>query len=285
MTSSCPFCDCKSSFYLRVFGDELHRCSSCKLVFLYPYPSQEQMVARHLSREYAEHPYFQAGEDMSAQGETPLHSLAFSALSRHIPRDSRVLDVGAGAGDFVRAASSRFPNVEGLEPSPHLARRARERSGKVIIESSFENFSPDTPYDAVVLMDIIEHTADPRAVLAKAKELLKPGGMVFICTVNSSSLLYKLSPIISAAASLSRKARYILERIYCYQHNWYFNERALAGIVRDAGFEMILHERYEYPLDRLRESRLIIAGLRMIYLLQRLLGSSTEQYLLARRKP
>lgn len=153
MKSNCPYCSGESRFYLKVFGDDLHKCHLCTLIFLYPYPSQEQMVERHLSREYAEHPYFQTGEDMSEHGETPLHRLTLAALSSHISSDSRILDVGAGAGDFVRAATPWFPNVEGLEPSPHLASRARQRSGKIIIESSFESFSPDALYDAVILMD------------------------------------------------------------------------------------------------------------------------------------
>lgn len=241
------------------------------------------MVERHLSRDYAEHPYFLAGEDMSEQGENVLHRLTLDALSSHLPREARVLDVGAGVGDFVRAAASRFPNVEGLEPSPHLANRARQRSGKVIIESSIESFSPEALYDAVVFMDIIEHTSDPRAVLAKAVKLLKPGGLIFICTVNSSSLLYAISPVIAATSAFLRKAGYLLERIYCYQHNWYFNEKVLAGIVKEAGLDTLIHERYEFPLDRLRENWMIITGLKLVYLIQRLIGSSTEQYLLARR--
>ncbi len=281
--SACPFCGGESRAYIAVYGDELHKCARCKLIFVHPYPTQAQMVERHMSRDYADHPYFTAGEDVADSGSHDIHRLALDALAAHLPREARILDVGAGSGDFVRAAATCFANVEGLEPSPHLAARARQRTGKTIIEAPFEAFSPDLPYDAVVLMDIIEHTADPRAVISKARGLLRPGGLLFICTVNSSSLLYGLSPLLAQAARIAGKFRYLLERVYCYQHNWYFNEQALAGVVRHCEFDVLEHKRYEFPLDRLHENRLILLGLRLVYFMQKLLGSSTEQYLLAKR--
>jgi len=230
--SVCPFCGGDSRAHIAVFGDELHKCTRCKLIFVHPYPTQAQMVERHMSRDYADHPYFTAGEEIADSGSHDIHLLALDALTAHLPREARILDVGAGSGDFVRAVSTRFPYVEGLEPSPHLAARARERTRKTIIECPFEAFAPDVPYDAVVLMDIIEHTADPRAVIAKARSLLRPGGLLFVCTVNSHSLLYGLSPLVALVARIAGRFRYLLERVYCYQHNWYFNEAVLAGVVQ-----------------------------------------------------
>ena len=57
----------------------------------------------------------------------------------------------------------------------------------------------------------------------------------------------------------------------------------LEGTVRDAGFNVLKHCSYEFPLDRLRESQVILMGLRALYAVQALLGHKTEQYLLASR--
>jgi hypothetical protein len=57
----------------------------------------------------------------------------------------------------------------------------------------------------------------------------------------------------------------------------------LGQVVRDAGFAAIEHQGYEFPLDRLRESPVVVAGLRAVYLAQRLLGANTEQYVIARK--
>jgi 2-polyprenyl-3-methyl-5-hydroxy-6-metoxy-1,4-benzoquinol methylase len=242
------------------------------------------MVRRHTSKEYAEHPYFSAGE-AAAQHETiPAHALVLKSLREQLPERARILDVGAGTGDFVRLARSYF-EPSAVEPSPFLAERIQQRVGCRVFAHPFEEYSAPESADAVVLMDIIEHAADPRELLSKARETLRPGGLLAITTVDSGCLLYALGPLIERLSGRIAKATYLLERIFCYQHNWYFNRRVLRGIVEEAGFSVMTQEGFEFPLTRLRESAFVLLGLRALYTAQALLGARTEQYLLARRMP
>ena len=198
------------------------------------------------------------------------------------PKDARLLDVGAGTGDFLKLAASHFA-VAAVEPSEHLARRLGERIQCPLHVGPFETYTPAEKFDAIVMIDIIEHAADPRGLLNHARDLLKPGGLLFIATVDSQSLLYRMSPLIWRASAFSQKAAYVLRRIYCYQHNWYFNRAVLGSIVSRAGFNVVEHRGYEFPLNRLRESAVILLGLRAIYAAQAVWGANTEQYLLAAR--
>jgi 2-polyprenyl-3-methyl-5-hydroxy-6-metoxy-1,4-benzoquinol methylase len=279
---ACPFCGAVGRRLLEVFGAPMYQCGGCKLLFPFPFPSKDEMVRRHQSEEYAAHPYFAAGEELAEGDGLDFHHETLRMLRQHVPPGGRILDVGAGTGDFLRLAAREF-SAAAVEPSPFLAARIRERLSCPVFVGAFEDYVPNEPLDAVVMMDIIEHAADPRAFLRHARHVLKPGGVLFVCTVDSRSLLYRLSPLVWRAARFSRKAEYILRRIYCYQHNWYFNRRVLRRSVEQAGFTPLIHEGYEFPLNRLRESPTVVLGLRAIYAAQAVLGAQTEQYLLAQR--
>jgi len=282
-SSACPACGGAGRLYVEAFGDALHRCGACGLIYLFPFPDQGEMIRRHQTEAYAAHPYFSAGDAAAATREGfGLHHRFLALLERHLAPGSRVLDVGAGTGDFVELGSRTF-RMSAVEPSPILAERIRGRAVCNVFEGAFEDFTPVEPFDAVLLMDMIEHAADPRALLRHAAGVLKPGGLLFVCTVDSRALLYRLGPVTWRASRVSGAARYVLHRIFCQQHNWYFNRGVLERVVGDAGFSVLAHEGYEFPLDRLRESPIIVAGLRAIYGAQKLLGANSEQYLLARK--
>lgn len=278
----CPHCGGKSGQIVEVFELPLYECEDCRLVFPFPYPSQDDMVRRHQSEEYAAHPYFAAGEAAADEHGLDFHHQVVRVLEDRLPAGSRLLDVGAGTGDFLKIASSHF-SVAGVEPSVHLARRLAERIQCPLHVGPFETYTPAEPFDAIVMIDIVEHVADPRGLLAHARGLLKPGGLLFVATVDSQSLLYRMSPLIWRLAAISRQAAYVLRRIYCYQHNWYFNRRVLNSVVKQSGFEVLEQHGYEFPLKRLRESAVILFGLRAIYAMQSIWGANTEQWLIASR--
>jgi SAM-dependent methyltransferase len=281
-TDSCPFCRSESQLFVEVFDDTLARCRSCGLVFLTPHPDKDEMVRRHQTKEYADHPYFKAGEEAADQGGLSLHHQVIDKLRGRLHGRARLLDVGAGSGDFLRLAAPHF-DVAGVEPSSFLAERIRERMDCPIFVGAFEDYDRREDADAVLLMDIIEHAADPRRLLRKAHETLRPDGLLYVCTVDSNSLLYRLAPWVWRMSGVSAKAHYILHRIFCYQHNWYFNRRVLCRLVEEAGFTVVEHQGYEFPLNRLRESLVVKTGLRALYAAQKLLDSNTEQYLLAKK--
>jgi len=279
--TACPNCAGPGKVFVKVFGDTLHRCRRCGLIFLWPWPDHGEMVRRHLSAEYAAHPYFQAGEAAADKDGLAIHSRVLSILQQHLPAGAHVLDVGAGSGDFLKQAAAAGFTPAGIEPSPHLAGRIRERLSCPLFVGPFETYDEPASADAVLLMDVIEHAADPRRMLAHALTTLKPGGILFVCTVDSSCLLYRLAPSIAVLRPAVKKAGYLLQRIFCYQHNWYFNRPVLRSLVEQAGFRVLEHRGYEFPLNRLRESQFIKLGLRGLYLAHALLGARTEQYLVA----
>lgn len=260
----------------------MRRCRACSLVFLYPHPGPAEMIRRHTAREYAEHPYFKAGEEVSEEGGLELHHLLLADLTSRLSSGARVLDVGAGTGDFLRLAATKF-EVAGIEPSAHLAERIRRRVSCPVFVCSVEEFDAQEEYDAIVLLDIIEHVADPRQLLRRVHAFLKPGGLILVSTVDSRSTFFRLGPLFWKLSRFSKTCKYILERIYSYQHNWYFNTQVLRNLVEETRFEVLKQEGFEFPTNRLKEGAILTIGLRCVYLVNRLVGQRTEQYLFAKK--
>jgi 2-polyprenyl-3-methyl-5-hydroxy-6-metoxy-1,4-benzoquinol methylase len=100
---------------------------------------------------------------------------------------AQVLDMacGEGYGSAVLARSAR--SVVGLEANPEAFEHARLRytAPNLSFERGMaENFGEPGTYDAVAFLQTIEHVLDPAAVLCHLRELLAPGGTVYVSTPN-----------------------------------------------------------------------------------------------------
>ena len=113
---------------------------------------------------------------------------AKSATYRWVPRAVKVLDVGCGFGESLGYHQARGCEVWGVEADENI-RRVAERFGfnvKVGVFSAAD-FSRDY-FDFVTLDQVIEHAADPVALLRDAATVLRPGGTVLLSTPNGRSL-------------------------------------------------------------------------------------------------
>jgi SAM-dependent methyltransferase len=110
--------------------------------------------------------------------------------SHGVPAGGRVLDVGAGYGFFLEALERAGYETDGLEISAHAVEQARRRSRGQVIEQGAESPFPfpDGHFDAITLMDVIEHLQDYAQTLASCRRCLKPGGKLFVITLNAHSL-------------------------------------------------------------------------------------------------
>jgi 2-polyprenyl-3-methyl-5-hydroxy-6-metoxy-1,4-benzoquinol methylase len=101
-----------------------------------------------------------------------------------------VLDVGCAAGFCMSVLRERGFDVYGVEVSEAIGSHARDALGfgdHVFIGTLQDSPFEDESFDAVFMWDVVEHVPDPRALLAKAVALLKPGGLIVLETQDIDS--------------------------------------------------------------------------------------------------
>lgn len=211
-------------------GHPIVRCRGCGLLFRGDLPGDTELVSIYGDD------YFRAGTEGTGGegypdylGDEQLHRRnarrRLDLLARFVA-PGRLLDVGCAAGFFLDEARCRGFDVAGVELAPSMARHARERLGLDVVEDSFLRAElPSGPYDCITMWDYIEHSLDPTADLARARELLRRGGALALSTGDSGSLV----------ARVSRSRWHLLTPRH---HNYFFDRETLRRGLEGAGFRL-----------------------------------------------
>jgi len=146
--------------------------------------------AVHDAKDAADAGYFDREYFQLHPGKVRYLDYLVGLLRAHGVPGGRVLDVGAGYGFFLAALEKASYEASGIEVSPHAVEQARQRTrGEVVEQGAEEPFPfPDGRFDAVTLLDVIEHLKDYAATLESCRRVLKPGGKLFVITLNAHSL-------------------------------------------------------------------------------------------------
>ena len=113
---------------------------------------------------------------------------------------SAVLDVGCGGGLLSEAMAAAGATVTGIDLAPELLKVARlhglESRVKVTYQQiAVEDLAAEQPgtFDAVTCMEMLEHVPDPASILSACATLLKPGGRLFVSTLNRTPAAFALA--------------------------------------------------------------------------------------------
>ncbi|MEE9392155.1 MAG: class I SAM-dependent methyltransferase [Planctomycetota bacterium] len=101
---------------------------------------------------------------------------------------NRLLEIGANVGGFVYQAREQGWDSVGIEPVVACAEFAKSQHGLKVISEYLENAGLDAEsFDAIYSNAVFEHLPAPSAAFAEVRRLLRPGGVVYIDTVNYES--------------------------------------------------------------------------------------------------
>jgi len=159
----------------------LRRCRSCGFVFADELPAADLAALYRQMRD----PGYQAGQH--ARRVQMRRLLDAAQASR--PGAASLLDVGAGTGLLVAEALARGLAAEGVEPSRWCVEAARRDNGVLLRCGTLRELAAELagPYDIVMLVDVVEHTADPLGMLRAAAALTAGDGRLVVVTPDIGS--------------------------------------------------------------------------------------------------
>ncbi|TYT25033.1 bifunctional 2-polyprenyl-6-hydroxyphenol methylase/3-demethylubiquinol 3-O-methyltransferase UbiG [Luteimonas viscosa] len=174
--------------------------------------------------------------------QKPLHALnpvRLGYVSRRLPlQGATVLDVGCGGGLLSEAMAREGAEVTAIDLAPELVKVARlhglESGVKVDYRvQSVEDLAAERPgaFDAVTCMEMLEHVPDPAAILSACATLLRPGGSLFVSTLNRTPAAFALAIV---------GAEYIARLLPTGTHRYseFIKPSELAAWLREAGLEL-----------------------------------------------
>jgi 2-polyprenyl-6-hydroxyphenyl methylase / 3-demethylubiquinone-9 3-methyltransferase len=190
------------------------------------------------------------------QGEfRPLHVLNPVRLayvdSRASLRGKRALDVGCGGGLLSEAMAKAGANVTGIDlgtATLQVAELHALESGvsvRYLCESA-ETHASTNPgaFDVVTCMEMLEHVPQPQSVMRALHALVRPGGDVFVSTINRNLKAYLLAIV---------GAEYVLRLLERGTHTYerFIRPSELSRWARTVGLDVVDIAGLEY--DPLRE--------------------------------
>jgi 2-polyprenyl-3-methyl-5-hydroxy-6-metoxy-1,4-benzoquinol methylase len=148
-------------------------------------------------------------------------------LIRKYKKVGKVLDVGCATGYFLEAARTAGFTPYGVEFSPYSSQIAKDKFGdEAIYQGTLEECPfPARSFDVIAMSDLLEHVKNPRAVLKKARTLLKDDGIVMIMTPDTGSLTHRVM-----------RDKWVHYKI---EHLFYFNRDSLNLLAEEQGFRII----------------------------------------------
>ena len=174
--------------------------------------------------------------------QKPLHALNPVRLgyvaSRAPLAGAKALDVGCGAGLLSEAMAKAGAEVTAIDLAPDLVRVGRLHALEAGLKVDYRVQSVEAlasaeagSYDVVTCMEMLEHVPDPGSILRACAQLLRPGGRLFVSTINRTPAAFALAIV---------GAEYVARLLPAGTHRYseFIRPSELAAWLRDAGLAL-----------------------------------------------
>jgi SAM-dependent methyltransferase len=232
MIANCPICTrgpcVEVTNQLRRGSGIVYYCASCDMAFLIP---DKPKSDDYYSGEYRRHVSHRAKDSSTTPAEVfdayrGYQSERLGFVRPALAPGCDVLEIGAGAGQFIHHLRDSDCRLHAIEPDPDCCEHMRGMD--IDADSRFLRFSRfrEQKFDVVCAFQVMEHSNDAVLFMREIKAVLKPGGRAFIEVPN----LYE--PLMSAWDIPEYRTFFFHD-----DHLFYFSYKALHIVASYAGFQ------------------------------------------------
>lgn len=151
----------------------------------------------------------------------------------------RIVDVGCGGGILAESMAAKGATVTGIDLSEKALKVARLHQLETGVQVDYRHIAAEAlaeeqpeAFDVVTCMEMLEHVPDPVSILAACRRMVKPGGWVFLSTLNRNPKSYLFAIV---------GAEYVLNMLPKGTHDWskFLKPHELAAYARQVGLDTV----------------------------------------------
>jgi 2-polyprenyl-3-methyl-5-hydroxy-6-metoxy-1,4-benzoquinol methylase len=184
-TIGCPACLNEKSIEAGTKNNYLiNQCAGCRTLYARVVFEDEQTAGevQDLYDHYYDHANFTLHPAVAISLQKVMDSF------KGFRKTGKLLDIGFGEGGLLSVAEKNGWECYGTELSPQALKYGTDRNWTVSKDALNDSRFPKEGFDAVTLIELIEHVPNPDDFLQTAYALLRPGGVLYLTTPNTRSL-------------------------------------------------------------------------------------------------
>lgn len=162
---------------------ELQKCATCSLVYTKNVPAN--IADYYKSDNYISH---SESKNFLSSLYNAVQSITLRSkkqLLNKYSQGNKVLDYGAGKGDFTNYLHKSGFDITGYEPDPGARKLANEKHG-ITLQASID-IIPDNSLDAITMWHVLEHIQNPNEIIQQLLFKLKKTAVIIVAVPNHQS--------------------------------------------------------------------------------------------------
>jgi len=284
----CLICDSRDHLIIhRLNGWNMLKCRNCTLVYVDPLPSAEQLSTAaedaHSGASAVEVKTYHRIRRLDNANDPVIKSCNDTLMMIELATTGRtLLDIGCGEGTFAAVANKRGWKVQALDTSITATKIARDTYYLNTINCTFpcNNLLDGQKFDAIVMLDILEHIPNPVEAVAAAGKLLREGGVLYVNSPNHRSLLCWTIDLLGKLRIPAIQA--LLNSYYNPAHVTVFNPNSLSQLMIKCNLHPLSSGKNSPILDRLNLSLILRLCVQILIQISKFFRVESRVWILAR---